>query len=396
MKISRVRIYDVDYGTRFQGKWNPVIVQITTSSGLTGIGETALAYGCGAKAACQVLQEFAREYLLGQDAGNIEGIWQTLFRKTFWGQSGGPIIYGAMSAIDEALWDIKGRRLGVPVYELLGGGVNRRLRLYANGWYDMGLKSPQEYAEGALRVVADGFTALKFDPFLITPDGRFEHPPRHIDRAWARLGIERVRAVREAVGPAVDILVEIHGNLGTADAILIGKELEQFHPYCYEEPVGPENVDSMKKVSDNVNIPIAAGERLYTRYGFREYIEKQALDILQPDIGLAGGFTEVRKIATHAETYNLHVQPHNFGGPVGAAVAAQFDAATTNFIIQEWYPYDKTGHDAIVRESYQKYYKNGWLDVPALPGLGLELNEDYLKQFTCIEVKSSLGLARTA
>lgn len=389
MKISRVRIYDVDYGPRYQGRWNPVIVQITTASGLSGIGETALAYGCGAKSAGQLLQEFARHYLVGRDASQIEAIWQTLFRKTFWGQAGGPIIYGAMSAIDEALWDLKGRRFGVPVYELLGGAVQTHLRLYANGWYDMGLKSPGQYAEGALKVVADGYTALKFDPFLITPDGRFEHPPRHIDRAWADLGIERVRAVREAVGPKVDLLIEIHGNLGTTDAIWIGRELEQYRPFCYEEPVGPQNVESMKKVSEHVNIPIAAGERLYTRYQFRDYIEQQALDILQPDLGLAGGFTEVRKIAAHAETYNLHVQPHNFGGPVGAAAAAQFDACTTNFLIQEWYPYDKTGHDAIVRTSYQQYYKDGYLDVPSLPGLGLELDEDYLKQFPSVEFTPS-------
>jgi galactonate dehydratase len=290
-----------------------------------------------------------------------------------------------MSAIDEALWDIKGKALGVPVYELLGGKCWDRLRVYANGWY-RGRASPEEYAEAAQQVVADGYTAMKFDPFAVDPQGEWNYPLRALDPDRADLAYDRVKAVREAVGPKVDILVEVHGNLGTTSAIQMGKRLEELKPFFYEEPVDAMNVECMRKVSEYVDIPIAAGERLYTRYGFRAYIEQQVLDILQPDIGLAGGITETKKIATYAETYDLHVQPHNCAGPVATAAAVQLDACMTNFIIQEWFPYRPDDHYSWVVHALEHEVVDGYYTLADTPGLGIELDEDAIAEYPCIRI----------
>ncbi|MFO1071092.1 MAG: mandelate racemase/muconate lactonizing enzyme family protein [Geminicoccaceae bacterium] len=385
MRITRVTIHDVDYGRDYHTHWNPVIVRIDTDAGVSGAGELGLAYGTAAKGGIGMLRTLAERFLLGADPFAIEAIWETFFRRTFWGQGGGPVVYGAMSAIDEALWDIKGKALGVPVFELLGGRIHDEIRVYANGWYT-GLNAPEAYADAALKVVADGYDALKFDPFGTTPDGRWHYPHRHIDRDWALLAVRRVEAVRKAVGPDVDILLDLHGNLGTTDAILYGRMLEASRPFFYEEPVDPMNVECMRKVSENVKIPMAAGERLYTRYQFRPYLEAHCLDILQPDMGLCGGITEARKIAAYAETYNLHVQPHNCGGPVSTAAGVQLDASIPNFIIMEWFPYWTDDRYSIVHEPLEPQQRGGRFRIPDKPGLGVELNDAYLARFDAVTV----------
>jgi len=386
MKISEVAIYEVKLpNTRATG-WNPVIVQIRTDEGITGLGEVALAYGSGASAGAGMVKNMAEGHLIGIDPFRIEEIWDHLYRKTFWGQGGGPVVFGAMGAIDEALWDIKGKALGVPVYELLGGACWEKLRVYANSWYNQ-CCSPESFAEAALKVVADGYTAMKFDPFAVRPDGVWDYPKRMPDRERCNLAFDRVRAVRDAVGPKIEILIEIHGNLGTTTAIHWGKRVEVLDPFFYEEPVDALNVACMKKVAENVDIPIAAGERLYTRYGFRQYIEQQALDILQPDVGLAGGISETRKIANYAETYNLHVQPHNCAGPVATAAALHVDACIPNFIIQEFFPYRDPSFYELVVEAYDTQAVDSFIDLPTRPGLGIELNEKIMAQYGCLVIK---------
>jgi galactonate dehydratase len=258
--------------------------------------------------------------------------------------------------------------------------------VYANGWYHKGV-APEDYAEAAQRVVADGYNAMKFDPFAYNPEGVWEYPRRALDPVRADLAYERVKAVREAVGPYTDILVEVHGNLGTTSAIQMGKRLEALKPFFYEEPVDAMNVECMRKVADNVDIPIAAGERLYTRYGFRPYIEGQILDILQPDLGLAGGLTETKKIADFAQTYNLHVQPHNCAGPIATAASLQLDACITNFIIQELFPYRNDGRYELVTQAFELQVVDGYVPVPETPGLGVELNEDVVSKYDCIRIK---------
>ena len=383
MKISKIEIFTYPPPRSWM---SPVIVRINTDEGVSGIGEIALAYGLGGEAGARMAKEMAQFIVLGENPFQIELLWERMFRDTFWGQGGGPVVYGAISGIDEALWDIKGKTLGVPVYELLGGKCRDKLRLYANGWY-VGATQPEEFGELAKRVVDDGYTAMKFDPFAIQPDGSWGYPGRMIERDMARCVYDRVKAVREAVGPDVEILIECHGNLGTTSAIQIGRRLEELDPFFYEEPVDALNVDSMKKVAENINVPIAAGERLYTRYHFRKYIEDQVLDILQPDVGLAGGITETKKIASYAETYNLVVAPHNCAGPVATAAAAQIDACTTNFVIQEWFPYFAEEHYALVTDPLEPKAVDGYYEIPDTPGLGIELNEDVVKDLDCIVIE---------
>ncbi len=383
MKITKIEIFTAPPPRSWM---SPVITRISTDEGISGIGEIALAYGLGGEAGARMAKEIAEFLVLGQDPFRIEYIWERMFRDTFWGQGGGPVVYGAMSGIDEALYDIKGKALNVPAYELLGGKVRDKLRLYANGWY-IGASAPEDFAEAAKKVVADGYTAMKFDPFAIKPDGSWGYPERVIEREMAQCVYDRVKAVREAVGPDIDILIECHGNLGTMSAIQVGQRLEELDPFFYEEPVDALNVDSMRKVAENVNVPIAAGERLYSRYHFRKYVEDQALDILQPDIGLAGGLTETKKIASYAETYNLVVAPHNCAGPVATAAAVQLDAVMTNFLIQEWFPYFSDEHYALVTNALERGAVDGYFVIPDTPGLGVELNEEVAKNLQAIVVE---------
>ncbi len=383
MKVTKIEVFTAPPPRSWM---SPVMVRINTDEGISGIGEIALAYGLGGEAGAHMTKEMAQFLILGQDPFQIELLWEKMFRDTFWGQGGGPVVYGAISGIDEALWDIKGKALNVPVYELLGGKCRDKLRLYANGWY-IGATEPEEFGEKAAGVVEDGYSAMKFDPFAIRPDGSWGYPDRVIERDMARCVYDRVKAVREAVGPDVEILIECHGNLGTTSAIQIGQRLEELDPFFYEEPVDALNVDSMKKVSECINVPIAAGERLYSRYHFRKYIEDQVLDILQPDVGLAGGITETKKIASYAETYNLVVAPHNCAGPVATAAAVQVDACTTNFIIQEWFPCFLDDHYALVTDPLEPKAVDGYYEIPHKPGLGVELNEEAIKDHDCMVVE---------
>ncbi|MCD6519399.1 MAG: mandelate racemase/muconate lactonizing enzyme family protein [Anaerolineae bacterium] len=393
MRIVSADIYDVQITPEWP-HWNPVILRLTTDEGIYGVGEVALAYGTGSAGGLGMLKQMVERFVLGSEAERIEAIWHKLFRGTFWAQGGGPLVYGAMSAIDEALWDIKGKALGKPVCELLGGKTQDTIRVYANGWYTkhipgkgrVSCNTPEEYAEAAQRVVDDGYNALKFDPFAVRPDGVWEYPERALSKERADLAYARVAAVREAVGPDVDILIEVHGNLGVTSAIEMGRRFAELDPFFYEEPVDAMNVECMLKVSQNVPIPIAAGERLHTRYGFREYIEKQALDILQPDMGLAGGITEVKKIAAYAETYNLHIQPHNCAGPIATAASVQLDACITNFIIQEWFPYREPAFYELVEEAFEPQAQDSLFTIPDKPGLGVTLNEKIIARYPCIHL----------
>ena len=386
MKITEVEIYEIEY--KSTPNWHPVIIRIRTDEGISGVGEVGLAYGTGGSAGAGMVKNLAQEFLIGADPFRIEELWDKMYRITFWGQGGGPVIFGGMSAIDHALWDIKGKALGVPVYELLGGRCHDRLLAYANGWYHDYNAGP-EWIEPIQKIKADGWNAVKFDPFRKRPDGVNEYSKRFLSKDREDLAIERVAAVREAGGPDFLICVEVHGNLGTTSAIRAGQRLEEYDPFFYEEPVDAHNVDVMAKVAENVNIPLAAGERLYTRYGFRQYIERQALAIIQPDLGLAGGIGEVKKIATYAETYNIHVQPHNCASPVMTAASVQVDACIPNFIIQETFPYRPAEHYEVVLNPLEKQVIDGYLPIPTEPGIGVELNDDFLKNQPCVRVKKS-------
>ncbi|MDJ0389711.1 mandelate racemase/muconate lactonizing enzyme family protein [Roseomonas sp. E05] len=380
MKITRAQIYF----TKIDGR-TPLILRLWTDEGICGLGEAALAYGIGATGAAATLEEMLRRIVLGRDARQIEAIWSDLYDHTFWAKGGGPILYAAISAIETALWDIKGRALGVPVYELLGGRCRQEVRCYANGWSFRAV-TPDEMARAAEQAVAKGYDALKFYPLATPikdhPNGIFAHVSRReFDRDFERLAVERVRAVRDAVGPDVDLMVDMSAELTTDAIIRLGRKLEEFDLFFLEEPVDPFDPDAMKLVAERITVPVAAGERLYTRYGFRRLFELRAAAIVQPDIGTVGGIMETKKIAAIAEMYNMRVQPHLCAGPVATAAALQLDACIPNFLIQELYPFRVPEHFALVDAPLEPQVKNSRLAIPERPGLGVDLVEERVAPF---------------
>jgi galactonate dehydratase len=390
MKVAEVKIYIVKVGGR-----HPVLVEVATDEGVSGVGEAAVAYGSGVTAAAGMIKDLAEEFLLGADPFRIEALWSEMYDHTFWAKGGGPIVFAGISAIEQALWDIKGKALGVPVYEMLGGRCREGVRVYANGW-SFRCVTPEDYAREAERVVKDGYTALKLYPLSssvsesINPHGVIKHVARRsIDREFEDLAVARVRAVRAAVGPKIDVLVDASGELTTDGIIRLGRRLEELDIFFLEEPVDPFDVEALKKVSEHVNLPIATGERIYTRYGFRRILELRAADILQPDIGNTGGIMEVKKIAAMAEAYSMRVQPHLCASPVLTAATLQLDACIPNFLIQELYPYRVPEHYGIVDHPPERDVKDSYLPIPDRPGLGVELVEERVRPFLWAHCKRS-------
>lgn len=396
MKITSVDIIAVanDFKS-MTAKWQPVVVRINTDEGISGFGEVGLAYGFGASGGFGVAKDFA-PLLIGQDPMKNEAIWERLFKKTFWGQGGGSCVFGGMSGIDVALWDIKGKALNVPIYQLLGGKSRDKLRTYASqvqfGWGVGRDKSqlvrPAEYADVAQAAVSEGFTAVKVDPMGMDRDGKWNQQdltgvqPNLV----MRTAYDRVKAIRDAVGPDVDIIVEMHAFTDTTAAIQFGRMIEELGIFCYEEPVMNLNSEQMKRVAEKVKIPLAAGERIYSRWGFRPFFEDGSLSIIQPDLGLCGGLTEGKKICDMAHVYDVTAQMHVCGGPLATAAALQMEAVIPNFIIHELHRFALL--EANTKTCKYNYLpKNGYYDVPNLPGLGQELTDETIKASTVVTVK---------
>jgi galactonate dehydratase len=379
LKVTGCKIYIAAIDGR-----SPIIVQLSTDQGLTGVGDAAVAYGTGAPSAAAMIKELVQQFVLGKNPFAIESIWSDMYDHTFWAKGGGTIIFAGISAIEQALWDIKGKCLGVPVYELLGGKMREKVRVYANGWSFRCVK-PEDFAREAERVVKDGYSAIKFYPLAVPQgdaEGHIEHVSmRNIDAAHEQRALASVKAVRDAIGPKVDLMLDMSGELTTDAIIRLGRKFEEWNIAFFEEPVDPGDVEALKKVSEHVNIPIATGERIYTRYGFRHIMEAHAADILQPDIGNTGGIMETKKIAAMAETYNMRIQPHNCSSPVCTAASLQLDATIANFYIQELYPYRKPEHFAIVDHAPELDIKDSYMPIPNRPGLGVELVEERVRPF---------------
>lgn len=308
---------------------------------------------------------FVEKYLAGKDPLDSEVFWSAMYHDPH--ARGGRIATTALSGIDIALWDLKGKILGQPVYKLLGGAYRDKIRVYANGWYT-NPGTPEQNAEEARRVVDRGYTALKFDPF-----GQRNY--YKISLAEAQLAEDRVAAVRNAVGPNVDILVEAHAKWNVMNAIQLGKRLEEYRPLWYEEPVSEENIAELVEVRRKVNIPIATGERLYTKFPFAQIVEAHAADVLQPDIANAGGITELKKIAAIAEAKHITMAPHNVCSPVGAQAELHLCSSILNFEIQEYHAEFYTAHYFTVFDGFPRQ-QDGHVTLSDVPGLGLEMNED--------------------
>jgi galactonate dehydratase len=392
MKITSVEIWDLDIKTL---PWHhPIIIRINTDEGISGLGEVGLAYGTGHSGGAGYVKNLAESFLIGADPMKTEKLWETMFRSTFWGQGGGPVVFAGMSAIDIACWDIKGKALKQPVYQLLGGKTNDSLRSYASqiqfGWSYKGqtkLTKPEEYAEAARIAVADGFDAVKVDPTTFNEEGnRTPDLNKILPNKTVKMIYNRVKAIREAVGDDVDILIELHAAPGVTSAIQIGHALEELNCMFFEEGVHYLNAALQEKVTRNVNIPMAAGERLYTRWGYRQYFEKQSLDLIQPDLCLVGGITEGKKVCDYAHIYDITVQMHVCGSPISTAAALQLEAVIPNFQIHEHHIIAiQNGNRELCTPDYQPVH--GRYSIPEAPGLGVELNKSIFAKAPCVVVK---------
>ena len=355
MKITELRSFVV-YG----GLQNWVLVELVTDAGIVGVGEASIAWLD--RSVAEALQWLGR-YVVAQDPFDIERLWQTMYRETYYRR--GAIPQAAIGGIDMALWDIVGKALGVPAYKLLGGACRERIRLYANAWY-ADADTPDQFAHAAAAVVEQGFTALKFDPF--------GSADMTIDKDALRLAVARVAAVREAIGEDVDLLLEAHGRFNVYTAVAIARAMAPFQPMFYEEPIPPENLDALADVRRQIDIPVATGERLYSKWDYRELLAKQAADIVQPDLVWVGGISEAKKVAAMAEASYLPVAPHNCQGPVAMAAAVQFGLSTPNFLILEYFVAQVGWRDQLVTQPLR--IEGGYLPAPSEPGLGIgELDE---------------------
>ena len=309
------------------------------------------------------------QIVLGEDPLNTELIWDKMYGT--WHDLRHPSLYAtpAISAIDMALWDIKGKVANLPIYQLLGGQYHKKLRAYAY-MPDIDFdKHPEKAGEVALQLLEEGNTACKLDPFMPL------HPIRDIPLWKIEHAAKIFQSIRDAVGNRLEVAIGTHGQMPTYSAIRVAHYLEPYHPFWFEEPIMPENISEMARIAAHTNIPIATGERLVTKYEFSEVLEKQAAQILQLDVGQCGGITEAKKIAGMAEAHYAMIAPHMYCGPVVFAAAIQLDVSSPNFLIQE----ANMGplHKQIFKESL--VFENGYITPPSGPGLGVEFDQEVLK-----------------
>jgi galactonate dehydratase len=345
-----------------------LLLRVETSDGMTGWGEPIVEGRAHTVRAA--VEELMDNYLLGEDPQNIEDHWQTMYRGAFY--RGGPILMSAISGIDQALWDIKGKQLGAPVHQLLGGAARERVRVYQ--W--IGGDRPSEAAEQAEKKVEAGFTAFKMNA---TSDVERVDDPATVEAA-----VNRLREVRRIVGPEIDVGVDFHGRVSKPMAKRLAKALEPYEPMFIEEPVLPEHNDVLPDIANHTTIPIATGERMYSRWDFKEVFENRAVDIIQPDLSHAGGITEVRKIAAMAEAYDVAIAPHCPLGPIALASAIQVDACSPNALIQEQslnIHYNETTDVLDYLDDTSVFeFRDGFVKVPDNPGLGIEINEEFVRE----------------
>jgi len=355
MKITDVRAYLV------RPRW--CFVEITTDSGLVGWGEPVVEGRASTVKACV---EELTEYLIGADPMRIEDIWQTLYRGGFY--RGGAVLMSAIAGIDQALWDIKGKFYNAPIYDLIGGRCRDRMQVYA--W--IGGDNPTDVAAAALEKKAQGYHHVKMNA---TESVGYIDTNSKVDAALAR-----VASIREACGRDFGIAIDFHGRIHKPFAKVLAKKLEEYDPMFIEEPVLCDNYEDFRDIADCCAIPIATGERLFTRWDFKRLFEQGAVDIIQPDLSHAGGITEVRKIAAMAESYDVAIAPHCPLGPIALMACLQLDAVAHNAVIQEQsigIHYNKGGEvlDYMLNKE-DLTYRDGWVELPKRPGLGIEVNKE--------------------
>jgi galactonate dehydratase len=352
MKIERITPFLVD---------RCLLVRVYTDAGIVGTGEAGL--WAHHRMVYDAINELS-EYYVGKDAGRIEHHYQVVSRNTHFQ---GAVLSAAMSAIDIALWDILGKAVGKPVHQLLGGKLRDKVKVFAN----VGGATLDERAEGARRYVEQGYTSLRTVPFF---DGFEQQPSSKVIHD----AVEIVRVMREAVGDGIDLGVEIHRNFSKAEVVVFGNAVAPYRLLYLEDPLAPQSTDALRYVAAHVNVPLAAGERSYNLYQFKEIIDTGAVSLIRTDLSLAGGFTQVKKIAALAESAFVGVFPHLMGSPVNMAAYVQLDAAIPNYFLQEAFPAADRLNE-ILEEPLQR--DGGYVIVPDRPGIGVEIREEKLAKF---------------
>ena len=361
MKIASLELFEVP------PRW--LFLKVSTDEGIAGWGEPIVE---GRAQTVRAAVEELSGYLVGREAFRIEDHFQVLYRGGFY--RGGPILTSALSGIEQALWDIKGRALGVPIYELLGGAARAEVRVY--NW--IGGDRPAEVAETAKAQRAAGFTAVKMNA---TEELNYIDSHVKLDAA-----VERLAAVREAGGSDLDVAIDFHGRVHKGMAKTLARELEPYRPMFIEEPVLPENVEALREVARHTTTPIAVGERMYTRWGFKGVLTSGYVDVVQPDLSHAGGILEVRKISAMAEAFDVAVAPHCPLGPIALAASLQLDACTPNAFIQEQslgiHYNEESDLLDYLKDPTVFAYERGYVAVPKGPGLGIEIDEEKVREAT--------------
>ena len=350
MKIDKIESFFIRNG---------YVIRIHTDTGLSGVGQTAC---WGYPEAVEKIVNTFEKYLIGQNPLRIEHHWQYLYRM---GPFRGTVLSGAISAVDIALWDIKGKHLGVPIWELLGGNCRDKIRLHLLG----GGSTPETMFDAAKAAVAEGFTALKFDPLV----GNFQ------DMALDRLvktARDLVAAAREGGGPDLDLIVEVHRKLTPMNSIVLESALAPFNLYFIEDPIQIDTITTQAELAKRMTSPVGNGERLTTIWEFRELLAAGGPQYVRPDVGLAGGLTHCKKIAAIAEAYHSAVVTHNFLGPLITAASLHLDASIPNFITQEYTKGDESDAFAVYKVAYQR--DGGYIPIPEAPGLGIELDDSLI------------------
>ena len=357
--MKRTKIERVE--TVLWDRW--LLIRVYCEDGTVGIGEGGVH---GWQRPTETMIKTCEPYLLGKDPSLIEHHYQFLYRNSHFM---GSVINGALSAIDIALWDIKGKRLDVPIFELMGGKTREKVRCYMHVNGD----TPEALAAEAVSAVKAGFTAVRFSAF---------GPEFWLHRSyseWTDEAVRRVGTLREAVGSGIDICIEIHRQMNPAESIALGRRLEQFHPYFYEDPMLPDSPGVMGLIQEQCNLPIATGERFTSIFEYQQLLERRACAYVRPDLCLCGGLTGCKKVASMAEAHHVKVIPHNPLSPVSTAACVQLDACIPNFALQEYTGESEPPKSELLVEPIK--LKDGYLIVPEGPGLGIELNEEAIAKY---------------
>jgi L-alanine-DL-glutamate epimerase-like enolase superfamily enzyme len=357
LKITDLKTYAVK--GRHWPRFPWVFVEVETDEGITGLGESLLYKSSGIREAVHNLGGL----IIGENPFEVERLWERMYRF-----GGAP---PAISGIEIALWDIIGQSLGVPIYKLLGGRCRDRVRVYCDGFFRGAEYTPDDYTEKAVAAVKQGFTALKMD--IDEPLPSTQELSRAISPAELHLTIDMVEAVRKAVGPDIELAIDAHGAFDVSTAITLGKKMAPYDLLWFEDPVSQGNLAAMAKVAEAIDVPVCTGELLRSRYEFRELFERQAAEIIMPDIAYTGGILEMKKIAAMADTYYIPVAPHNMAGPVATVASLHLCACIPNFLVLEFQLGDVPWRDDIISEPIA--IEGGYLKLPEKPGLGIQLNK---------------------